>query len=200
LLNASSLQHLLRRLDKAYAAFFRRINAGENPGHPRFKPPQRFNSLEYTYGDGCKLSYEEDYDRTHLYLQNVGEIKIKLHRLIPTGAKIKHLLIKRKNGKWYSYLMLEAPDPVFPEPNGLPTVGGDMGLLRLLTLSDGTMIDNPRWLRQALDDLRRAPRRLSRRENGRQRRKKAALRVCKLHGRVADHRRGVLSKRKYEAC
>ncbi|MBZ0287354.1 MAG: transposase, partial [Anaerolineae bacterium] len=50
LLNASSLQHVLRRLDKAYSAFFRRLKIGETPGHPRFKPAQRFNSIEYTYG------------------------------------------------------------------------------------------------------------------------------------------------------
>jgi putative transposase len=46
--NASSLQHLLRRLDKSFAAFFRRLKAGEKPGFPRFKGRKRFNSLEYT--------------------------------------------------------------------------------------------------------------------------------------------------------
>ena len=54
-LNASSLQHLLRRLDKAFQAFFRRVKAGEAPGFPRFKGRNRFKSIEYTYGDGCKL-------------------------------------------------------------------------------------------------------------------------------------------------
>jgi putative transposase len=34
ILNASSLQHILRRLDKSYSAFFRRVKAGETPGHP----------------------------------------------------------------------------------------------------------------------------------------------------------------------
>jgi len=34
LLNASSLQHLLRRLDKAYAAFFSRIKEGKTPVIP----------------------------------------------------------------------------------------------------------------------------------------------------------------------
>src|ERR1041385_6774405 len=63
LLNASSLQHLLRRLDKAHSAFFERIKVGEKAGQPRFKPPQRFTSLEYTYKDGCKLEYDEAFDR-----------------------------------------------------------------------------------------------------------------------------------------
>lgn len=197
LLNASSLQHLLRRLDKAYSAFFRRIQSGEKPGHPRFKPAQRFNSLEYTYGDGCKLVYEAAYDRVNLYLQNIGDIKIKLHRLLPTGAHIKHLVLKRKNRKWFVYLMFEIPDPDYPEFSTLPAVGADMGLLRLLTLSDGTQVDNPRWLRTALADLRTAQRRLSRRSKGSQRRKKAAFQVARLHEHVARQRRDFWHKLTY---
>src|SRR5258707_10470204 len=94
LLNASSLQHILRRLDKAYSAFFRRLKAGKTPGHPRFKGERHFSGLEYTYGDGCKLTYDKTFDRFVLYLQNVGKIKIKFHRFLPVGAKIKHLVLK----------------------------------------------------------------------------------------------------------
>ncbi len=68
LANASSVQHTLRRLDKAYTAFFRRIKNGETPGHPRFKGQNRFDSVEYTYGDGVKLEYEANWDRFNLYV------------------------------------------------------------------------------------------------------------------------------------
>ena len=63
LLNASSLQHTLRRLDKAFAAFFRRVKAGEKPGYPRFKGAGRFDSVAYTYGDGVWLDYDDTFDR-----------------------------------------------------------------------------------------------------------------------------------------
>ncbi len=56
ILNASSLQHTLRRLDKAFASFVRRVKAGETPGYPRFQGARRFSSLEYTYGDGCHVT------------------------------------------------------------------------------------------------------------------------------------------------
>ena len=56
-LNATSIQQLLRRLDKTFKAFFRRLKAGETPGFPRFKGRHRFNSLEYRYSDGCKLRF-----------------------------------------------------------------------------------------------------------------------------------------------
>ncbi len=188
-LNASSLQHTLRRLDKAFSAFFRRVKSGETPGYPRFKGKDRVKSIEYTYGDGCKLEYDAYYDRFVLKVQNVGCIKVKWHRSMPTGAKIKHVVIKRKASGWYVFLQLEAPDPLPAEPNGLPAVGGDMGLLRLLTLSDGTQIDNPRWLRQSLHDLRRAQRRLARAQKGSQNRKDKRLIVAKLHEHVANTRR-----------
>ncbi len=45
-LNASSVQHTLRRLDKAFAAFFRRVNAGDKPGYPRYKGKDRLKSIE----------------------------------------------------------------------------------------------------------------------------------------------------------
>lgn len=41
--NAQSLQVTLKRLDLAFAAFFRRVKAGETPGFPRFKTLQRFS-------------------------------------------------------------------------------------------------------------------------------------------------------------
>ena len=95
------------------------------------------------------------------------------------------------------FLQLECPDPPPAEPNGLPAVGGDMGLLRLLTLSDGTAIDNPRWLRHSLDELRRAQRRLARALKGGQNRKDKRLIVAKLHEHVANTRRDFWHKLTY---
>ncbi len=197
LLNASSLQHILRRLDTSYRAFFRRITAGATPGHPRFKGETRFNSLDYTYSDGVKLVYDEAFDRMVLYVQNVGTIKLKLHRSLPDGSQIKHVILKRKASGWSVCLMLDARDPLPCKPNGLPAVGGDMGLMRLLTLSDGTLIDNPRWLRFALDELRLAQRRLARRVTGSHRRQQARWLVAKLHEHVARIRRDFWHKLTY---
>lgn len=185
-INASSLQHLLRRLDKAYAAFFRRIKAGETPGHPRFKGADRFNSIEYTYSDGCKLLH--DGTRPLLYVQNIGNLKLKMHRPLPESATVKHVLLKRKASGWYAFLQLEVPDTPFVS-NEQPRVGADVGLMRLLTLSDGAYIDNPRWLRGSLEQLRIAQRRLSRRRKGSNRRRKARQQVALIHEHVANTRK-----------
>jgi len=139
------------------------------------------------YGDGVKLDYEANYDRFTLYVQNIGNLKVKFHRFMPDHSKIKHAVIRRKASGWYVYLMLECPDPTV-EPNGLPMVGGDVGLLRLLTLSDGTQIDNPRWLRKSLAELRRAQRRLSRAKKGSHNRNEKRQIVAKLHEHTANVR------------
>jgi putative transposase len=84
-LNATSVQQMLRRLDKSFAAFFRRLKAGEKAGFPRFKGRNRFHSLEYRYGDGCKLR-EDEQGRALFYVYSVGEAKVKYHRPLPEGA------------------------------------------------------------------------------------------------------------------
>ena len=187
LLNATSVQQLLRRLDKTFAAFFRRVKAGETPGFPRFKGRDRFHSLEYRHGDGCKLRFD-DRHRALFYVQSVGEVKVKYHRPLPDDAAIKHVILKRRANKWYVCLMLDLPDPALPARPG-PAVGIDMGLYHLLALSDGMVVENPRWLRQSLAQLRVAQRRLARRKKGSARRRKAAAQVARLHERVANQRR-----------
>ena len=63
------------------------------------------------------------------------------------------------------HLYFRAPHEA--EPSSVPAVGAVMGWLRMLRLSDGTQIDNPRWLRDGLAELRRAQRRLARAGGGR---------------------------------
>ena len=117
LLNFTSMQQTLRRLDKAFAAFFRRIKQGETPGYPRFKPRRRWRSVEYRFGDGVGWA-----KNGRLRVQNVGNVRIFLHRPIPAEAKIKAAIITRhRDGKrWFVCFQLELPDPVPVEHPGQP--------------------------------------------------------------------------------
>ena len=187
MLNATSVQQMLRRLDKSFSAFFRRLKAGDTPGFPRFKGRDRFKSIEYRYGDGCKLRPKEK-GQVRFYIQNIGEVKIIYHRSIPTDAILKHVVIKRVNNKCYACLMLDIPEPEHkPVPTG-SSVGIDMGLKSLLATSEGVLVDNPRWLRQSLAQLRVAQRRVSRRKKGSKRWYKAVRQVARLHEKIANQR------------
>ena len=176
LLNMSAGQQVLRRLEKTYNAFFR------GGGFPRFKGRDRFNSVDYVYGDGCKLI------DNRLYIQNVGNLKVKLHRPLPENGVIKTVNLKRKASGWYVCFAVDLPDTHFL-PNNQPCAGIDMGLSRLLTLSDSACVDNPRWLKTSLAKLRLAQRTLSRRKKGSNRRRKAREQVARLHEHVANTRR-----------
>ncbi|MGH8574527.1 MAG: RNA-guided endonuclease InsQ/TnpB family protein, partial [Gammaproteobacteria bacterium] len=119
--NFWSQQAVLRRLDRAFAAFFRRVKAGEKPGYPRFKSRRRFNTLDFSFAGNAG---EVELTGTgRLRLQGVGHVKVKLHRPIPAGAKLCQARVSRRNGRWYASFSL---DGVAPSP--LPATGRAVGL------------------------------------------------------------------------
>ncbi len=168
---------MLRRVDKVSRAFYQ----GQR-GAPRFKGRTRFKSVEYRCRDGCKLC------GNRLYVQHVGEIPVRLHRPLPEDAVSKQVILKRSLDKWYVCFQIELPDPE-PIVHSGPAVGVDVGLHSLLAFSDGTLVDNPRWLRSGLRKLRVAQRRLSRRKKYSSGWRKAARQVAKQHEHVANQRR-----------
>jgi putative transposase len=179
--NFSSCQATLRRLDRAFQAFFRRIREGQTPGHPRFKGRMRFDTVEFpSYGDGCKL------DGATVYFQHVGHVKIKLHR--PVEGMVKTISFKREADGWHVVFSCELPDAdVAPSP--LPATGIDLGLKAFLVTADGREIAPPRYFRKAQKALRRAQRAVARKQKGSNRRKKAVARLAKQHLHVANQRR-----------
>lgn len=192
-LNASSLQQLLRRLDKAFQAFFRRLKAGETPGFPRFKGRNRFKSIEFTYGDGCKLRQCEN-GRMHFYIQNVGEVRMCFHRPIPQNSEIKHAVIKQINTRWYVCLRLKLPEQIALHQTKDKQVGIDVGLKNLLAFSNGELVNNPRWLEENLLKLRYLQRHASRQTKNSQRQKQTYSRIASLHEQIANQRRDYLHK------
>ena len=185
--NCNAAQQVLRRLDKAFAAFFRRVKSGETPGYPRFKGRNRFNSVDFTWGNGAGLR------GTRLHVQGVGEIKVVWHRAIPDEATIKQVTIKRRAGKWFASFVLELPDVEAPKhPGG--EVGIDVGLKSIVTLSTGEAIAPPQNYRNTEPKLRRANRKASRRIKGSRRQRKAYRDLSILHEHIGNQRSDFLHK------
>jgi putative transposase len=176
-LSATAMQQMLRRLDKAYRAFYKGIR-----GIPRFKNRKRFKSMAYRHGDSCKLR------GNRFYVYRVGEVRMNLHRPIPEGAKFGQVIIKRNLGKWTVYFQLHLPDIEPPLHTGTD-VGIDVGISSLLSLSNGVQFDNPRWLRNNLKKLRVLNRRLARQKKGGSNWRKTANRIAKLHEKIANQRK-----------
>jgi putative transposase len=185
--SATAAQQVLRRLDKTFAAFFRRIKAGETPGYPRFKSYSRFKSVPFVFGDGAGIR------DNRLHIKGVGQIKIKWHRPIPCDAKIKQVIVKRSGDKWYAFFQIELPEPQSVSHSG-PAVGIDLGVSSLIATSDGDTITAPRHYRKAEKKLRKRQRRMARRKRGSKGWHNARKQVAKTHERVANQRRDFAHK------
>src|SRR5665213_533364 len=80
----------LKRLDWAFAAFYRRVRIGEAPGFPRFKAVSRFDSLQWEDKGGWKVKSET----RRLYLLGIGQVKANYHRpLLGTPKALTHHLV-----------------------------------------------------------------------------------------------------------
>ncbi|HZS89267.1 MAG TPA: transposase [Chloroflexota bacterium] len=178
--NFSMLQAVCRRAHRSFEGFFRRLKAGQRAGYPRFKSRDRWDSITFpAYGDGCKLT------STRLYLQGVGQIKVKLHR--PVTGTIKTVTLRRKAGHWYVCLSCEAAAAPLPATGA--SVGIDVGLTHFLTTDTGATVANPRPLQEVQRRLRVAGRALARCERGSHRRRKVKRRIAALYEKVANTRK-----------
>ncbi len=172
------LQDVLRRLDKSFKAFFRRVKAGEAPGYPRFKGNGWYKSFTYPQV-GFKL------DGSTLNLSKIGSIRIFKHREVE--GKIKTCTIKKDLlGNWYATLVSEIADVPTVEPKS--AIGVDVGLNSLVALSSGETVEYPRYYVQAENKLAVAQRNLSRKMKGSANRLKAKAKAAKLHQKIQHHR------------
>jgi putative transposase len=180
--NYMSCTDILRRVENAFQAFFRRMKQGKIAGYPRFKSLSRFHSYTFpVYGNGCKLR-----TNNKLYIMGVGELKVKLHR--PLAGQIKTVTLTKSCGKWYGCfsVLLPAPDPLPATGN---VTGIDVGVTSFAVLCDGTTITNPRYYEMAQAKLRRAQRRVCRRRKASNRRRKAAKQLQRVHTHIKNQRR-----------
>jgi len=177
---AHCLQDVLRRLDKAFKAFFRRVKSGEKPGYPRFKGAGWYKSFTYPDSEtGYKL------EGSKLTLSKIGTIRIFKHREVE--GKIKTCTIKKDHlGRWYAVLVTEIED--VPAIEAKTAIGVDVGLKSLITTSTGETIEYPRYYVQAEKKLAAAQRSLSRKKRGSANRRKAKVKVAKISNRIQNLR------------
>jgi len=115
-------------------------------------------------------------------------------RSIPEGFEIKTVTVRQKSDGWYISVRIENKDiPDFPAipDNEIKTITGcDMGLGKLVYLSDGSAIDNPRFAtnKKTKRLMRIRQRRVSRKQKGSKNRGKVQLRVNKLHNKIQQRR------------
>lgn len=179
-MSCSAMRDPLLRLDRAFAAFFRRVKAGAKPGYPRFRSARRYDSL--TWGTGWGLH------NGRLALQGIGHARVKWHRPLPQSAVIRTVTVRRVAGRWYACFSLVVSRLDRVAAADRPAVGLDLGVQHFAALSTGEQIRGPRAYRAAMRQLRVAQRRLGRRQKGSHRRQKAVLLLARQHQRIRNLR------------
>jgi putative transposase len=174
----------LRDLDRAYQNFF----AGRAK-YPRFRKRKASGSVRFVF-DNRHSGKVKSWANGELVLPKLGKIKLteKLPKAMPKMVTIS----TDGTGDYYASYGVE--HNFEPKPMTGSMVGIDMGITKLATLSDGTEIDNPKFLYSMLKTLRIRQKSLSRKRKGSNRWKKQVQRVAKTHARIRDSRRDYLHK------
>jgi putative transposase len=179
------LQQALRHVQTAFTHFF-----GKRAKYPRFKSRKKSRkSAEYT------TSAFRFRDGTLTLAKMTEPLDIVWSRPLPEGAKPSTVTVSQDAaGRWSVSLLCDDPS-VQPLPATGQAIGIDVGLDHLLTLSSGEKIANPRHERRDRTRLAKSQRNLARKARGDgANRRKARLKVAKIHARIADRRRDTLHK------
>jgi putative transposase len=200
------LQHwTLRRLNDAYAAFFKRAAGGGAPGFPKFRGRAGWRSFGFSQNGGFRFD-----GRRVRFKGMPGGLRLHLHRPLPgdvgalghRSAALRSIVLTRDVGgrKWWIALMCEVA-PQARCRSATACVGVDVNVLEPLVQSDGVVVPLPAALRPtpgrdgkfgpspARKAERRAARALARARRGSRRRDKARMRLAKVKAKAAAVRR-----------
>lgn len=167
------LQNVLKRVERSFKNFF------TGAGYPRFQGRNRYNSFTFPQA-GFKIT-----DDGKLKLSKIGEITIKQHRDIE--GKVKTCTICRDVDQWYVSLSCEI-DPNPPLKPAGQSIGVDVGLKSLVTLSNGEQVEPPKFLRQSEEKLIKAQKSLSRKKKGSNNRNNQRIEVARIHRHIRNQR------------
>ena len=183
--NAQSLQQAIFHLDSAYIKFFR-----EKGGFPKFKS-KHSHRFSYSLPQGVKVNF----DTKRIYIPKVGWVKTRVDRTFE--GKIKTCTVKQvPSGKYFISILfedgIELPDKLPIEEK--TTVGIDLGLKTFATLSNGSVYERIRIIKQEEKQLAKLQRRYSRKVIGSKNREKARIKVARQQERIANIRKDYLHK------
>lgn len=174
------LAQALRQLDKAFVNFYRKQN-----NYPSFK--KRLGKQSATYS---RLNVRIKNDK--IVLPKMEEsIKIKWSRALPsefTSATVT----KNASGRYFISFMVEKEQVDLPPVGN--EIGIDLGIRDIIVDSNGHSSGNPKFIKRFEKQLKRAQQKLSRCEKGSTNRKKAKLRVAKIHVKITDSRYDFIHK------
>lgn len=181
LVDSIALQQSLRDLDRAYQNFFKK-----RAKFPQFKSKHNNYQSYRTLNQGNNIRIVGNY----LKLPKLGYVKVK--QSMEVGHINNVTVEKTPTGKYFAVLNVDF-EPELKQNNG-KEIGIDVGLKEFYTDSNGTKVDNPKFLEKSEKKLKREQRRLSRKQKGSNNRDKQRIKVARIHEKVTNQRNDFLQK------
>jgi putative transposase len=180
--SATALQQKQRDFDETKKQFFNK------------KRKVKLGRMKFKKKKGSKQSYRLtnqkftlDQDNSTIRLEKIGNVKIILDRIIPDDADYRSVTIsKSPSGKFFVSILVKINIECKPLTGKM--VGIDLGLNDLYILSNGGIINNPRWFKETQLELKKAQQHLSRKTPGSARYEKQRIKVARIHERIANQR------------
>ena len=188
-MHSQSVQEVIQRLDAAYQRFFNRT--AKRP--PKFKRFADMTSIVFKQG-GYSIT-------DNCFYVNKLKRKFKFSLSRPIKGTVKRVSVKRSPlGDFYIVVVTDAEPARYRKTHNGASVGIDFGLKTYLTLSDGTKMDNPRFLQNNLKQLRKASKKHSRSVKGSNHREERRKELNRIHEKVTNSRRDWQYKLAHELC
>jgi putative transposase len=151
-------------------------------GRPRFKKKSNRQSFSLSY-----QKFKLDQEKSLVRLEKIGWVKVVVDREIPENADFRNLTVsKTPTGKYFVSILVK--QELNPIPSTGKVVGIDLGLKDLFILSNGQVINNPKWLRKNQAKLKKAQKHLSRKKRGSNRYNRQRIKVAKVHEFITNSR------------
>ena len=180
--NKNVPQQALKDLRTAWDRFFKKLGK-----QPRFKKKGKHDSFYLESGSKAKPTIKNDGKRVKL--PSIGWVR--LTEELPFKAT-HNCVISRTANKWFIAIKYEIEKPIIQVDR--PSIGVDIGIKELAVCSNGRVFNNPKAYRRMSKRLKHLQRRLSKKKNGSNNRKKAVSQLAKLHARIANIRKDAIHK------
>ena len=166
----------LKRLDRAFSAFHRRVQAGEAPGHPRFKSSRRWKTLEMYSGNARCVFVDESTGKGLVRIKGLPGLRFKDKRVPPGIQPLQILVSRRPNGVYLCFVFdhLSAQLPVEEVRNPVGINAGRGGVR--WGFSNGSTVGRRR---QDNKGRRRIQRKVARQKLGSKSRQKTVAQLAK---------------------
>ena len=186
--NTKVLKQSIINLEQAYKNFFK-----QGRGFPKFKSKYDEQKVRFPQEAVSSKTFDEDTSKLNL-TKTINGLKFECSDrdrkyLYKNKAGIKSVtIIKTKSGKFFASILIDGDLLREVTPATRASVGIDLGIKSLLTLSDGTYIDNPKWIRTNEKKLKRLHKKLSKKVKGSNNRHKAKIKLAKAHEKIKNQK------------